>query len=316
MKVFKSLSEVVKNEATVLTLGTFDGIHLGHKKIIEGVLEKASQIGGRSFLITFDPHPRTIVSKTGVRLLNTLPEKLEILNGLSVENVLVLNFTKEFSQLDSETFIKDYIVDKIGLMEMIIGYDHHFGKGRGGDEYTLRELGKKYGFGVTKVDAVYVDGISVSSTKIRNALVNGEVQLASSLLGSYYSFTGTVIKGDGRGRTLGFPTANIKLNDENKLLPAIGIYAVEVIIENKKYYGLLSIGRRPTFYIDGLVTTEVYILDFDSDIYGKQVTVNMVERIRGEERFSSTEELIAHMNKDKEAGLEIFNKLANGILNN
>ena len=316
MKVFKSLSEVVKNEDTVLTLGTFDGIHLGHKKIIEGVIEKATQIGGRSFLVTFDPHPRTIVSKSGIRLLNTLPEKLEILSGLGIENVLVINFTKEFSQLESETFIKDYIVDKIGVREIVIGYDHHFGKGRGGDEQTLRELGTKYGFEVTKVNAVFIDGISVSSTKIRNALVNGKVQLASALVGSYYSFTGTVIKGDGRGRTLGFPTANIKLNDESKLLPAIGIYAVEVLIENKKYNGLLSIGRRPTFYIDGLVTTEVYILDFDQDIYGRQVTVNMVERIRGEEKFSTTEELIVHMNKDKEAGLEIFNKLANGILNN
>ncbi len=321
MKVFKSLSEVEKNKDTVLTLGTFDGIHLGHKKIIEGVIEKASQTGGRSLLITFDPHPRTIVSKTGVRLLNTLPEKLEILGSLGIENILVINFTKEFSQLESEEFIKEYIVDKIGVREIVIGYDHHFGKGRGGDEHTLRELGVKHGFGVTKVNAVYVDGISVSSTKIRNVLVNGDVQQASILLGRLYSFTGTIIKGDGRGKTLGFPTANIKLNNESKLLPAIGIYAVEVYVNGKKYYGLLSIGRRPTFYIDGLVTTEVYIIDFDADIYGEQVTVNMVERIRGEERFSSTEALISKMHEDKEAGLEIFNKpaykagkLANGIL--
>jgi len=323
MKVFKSLTEVEKNQETVLTLGTFDGIHLGHKKIIEGVVEKASQTGGRSFIITFDPHPRTIVSKSGVKLLNTLSEKLEIINGLGIENVLVINFTKEFSQLESETFIKNYIVDKVGLREIVIGYDHHFGKGRGGDERTLRELGVRYGFGVTKVDAVFVEGISVSSTKIRNALINGEVQLASSYLGNYYSFSGTVIRGDGRGRTLGFPTANIRLGDENKLLPAIGIYAVEVLIGHKKYYALLSIGRRPTFYIDGNVTTEIYILDFDSDIYGSEVTVNMIERIRGEEKFSTAEQLIVQMQKDKEAGLEIFSKhsykagkLANGIFNN
>ncbi len=316
MKVFKSLSEVEKNKDTVLTLGTFDGIHLGHKKIIKSVIEKASQIRGRSFLITFDPHPRTIVSKSGVRLLNTLTEKLEILDHLGVENILVINFTKEFSQIESEAFIKDYIVDRIGITEMVIGYDHHFGKGRGGDEGTLREFGTKYDFGVTKVDAVYVNNISVSSTKIRNALVNGDVQLASSLLGGYYSFTGSVIKGDGRGRTMGFPTANIKLDDESKLLPAIGIYAVEIFTGGKKYYGLLSIGRRPTFYIDGLVTTEVFILDFDSEIYGNQITVNMVERIRGEEKFSSKEALIAKMNEDKAAGIEIFGKMANGILNN
>ncbi len=311
MNVFYNLSEVQKDNKTVLTLGTFDGIHLGHKKIIDRLTEKASQIGGRSFLITFDPHPRNVLSANKIKLLNTLPEKLEILNSLGVENVLVINFTKEFSQNSSEDFFKSYIVNKVGIKEIIIGYDHHFGKGRGGDENTLKELGLEFNFIVSRVDAVNIGEITVSSTKIRNALLSGDVKLANQLLGRNYSFTGIVIAGDGRGKELGFPTANIKLDDETKLLPAIGIYVVELIIENEKYFGLMSIGKRPTFYNDGQVTTEVYIYDFKENIYGKNVKVNMIERIRGEEKFSSADELIVQMNKDKSVGLEILSKLTN-----
>jgi len=309
MKVFNNLLDVKKDKNTILTLGTFDGIHLGHKKIIDAVVQKASVTGGRSFLITFDPHPRNVLSGNSIKLLNSPDEKLEILKSLNIDNVLVINFTKEFSQLSSEEFFVDYIIDKIGIKEIVVGYDHHFGKGRGGDENTLKELGAKYGFIVTKVDAVSIDGINVSSSKIRNALSEGDVQTANKLLGRYYSFNGTVIRGDGRGRTLGFPTANVKLSDNNKLLPLIGIYVVEIIIEGNKHFGLMSIGKRPTFYNDGQVTNEVYIFDFEKDIYDINVTVNILERIRGEEKFSSAEELINKMNEDKKIGLEIVNKL-------
>jgi len=312
MEVFNSLSDVKKDKNTVITLGTFDGIHLGHKKIIEGVINKAEKLGARSFLITFDPHPRSVVSKEHtVKLLNTLQEKLEILNGLGIQNLLIIKFTKEFSQLSSEDFFKNYIIDGIGLKEIVIGYDHHFGKGRGGDENTLRDMGKEFDFSVTKVDAVDINGTSVSSTKIRKALVEGNIPVANSFLGRYYSFQGNVVKGDGRGRLLGFPTANIKLKGENKLLPAIGIYAVELILENIKHFGLMSIGKRPTFYNDGQLTTEIYIFDFDKDIYNKEVTVKVIERIRGEEKYSSPEELVTQMKKDKEAGIEIMSRLAN-----
>jgi riboflavin kinase / FMN adenylyltransferase len=309
MKVFNNLLDVKKDKNTILTLGTFDGIHLGHKKIIDAVVQKASVTGGRSFLITFDPHPRNVLSGNSIKLLNSPDEKLEILKSLNIDNVLVINFTKEFSQLSSEEFFIDYIIDKIGIKEIVVGYDHHFGKGRGGDENTLKELGSKYGFIVTKVDAVSIDGINVSSSKIRNALSEGDVHTANKLLGRNYSFNGTVIKGDGRGRTLGFPTANVKLNDSNKLLPLIGIYVVEIVIEGSKHFGLMSIGKRPTFYDDGQVTNEVYIFDFEKDIYNINVTVNILERIRGEEKFSSAEELINKMNEDKKIGLEIVNKL-------
>jgi riboflavin kinase/FMN adenylyltransferase len=305
MKVFNNLLEVKKDKNTVLTLGTFDGIHLGHKKIIDAVVEKASVNGGRSLLITFDPHPRNVLSGNSIKLLNSTVEKLEILKSLNIDDVLVINFTKEFSQLSSEEFFKSYIIDKIGIREIVVGYDHHFGKGRGGDEHTLKELGLKYGFSVAKVDAVSIDGINVSSSKIRNALAEGDIKTANKLLGRNYSFRGVVIKGDGRGRTLGFPTANVKLDDETKLLPSLGIYVVEIIIDGSKHFGLMSIGKRPTFYNDGYITTEVYIFDFGKDIYGNNVTVNILERIRGEEKFSSPDELINQMNRDKVIGLEI-----------
>jgi len=309
MKVVNNLLEVKKNKNTILTLGTFDGIHLGHKKIIETVVKKASINGGRSLLITFDPHPRNVLSGNSYKLLNSPDEKLEILESLKIDNVLIINFTKEFSQLSSEEFFESYIIDKIGIKEIVVGYDHHFGKGRGGDEHTLIELGSKYGFKVTKVDAVSVEGLNVSSSKIRTAIIDGDIKTATKLLGRYYSFRGIVIKGDGRGRTLGFPTANAKLDDDNKLMPSIGIYVVEIIIEGNKHFGLMSIGKRPTFYNDGQLTNEVYIFDFKKDIYGNTITVNILERIRGEEKFSSADELISQMNKDKEIGLEIVNKL-------
>ncbi len=316
MEVFKSLSEVKKEKNTVLTMGTFDGIHLGHRRIIESVKKHSAALNARNFLITFDPHPRSVISGSNdVKLLNTLQEKIDILEEIGIQNLLIINFTKEFSMLDSEKFFKNYIIDKIGLSEIVVGYDHHFGKGRGGDENTLRELGEEYDFKVFSVDAVNINGTNVSSTKIRNAILKGDVNLAGLFLGRYYSFSGTVIRGDGRGRLLGFPTANILPNDETKLLPAIGIYAVETVIDGKKHFGVMSIGKRPTFYNDGQLTTEVYIFDFNNDIYCKKVTVNVIERIRGEEKYSSAEELVAQMEKDKQAGMEIFNRQVNKVFN-
>ncbi|MDP2365838.1 MAG: riboflavin kinase, partial [Ignavibacteria bacterium] len=192
-----------------------------------------------------------------------------------------------------------------------LGHDHHFGKGRSGNVELLKKIGVKEKFSVTTVDAFYINDEVVSSTKIRNALSNGDLKKANSLLGRNYSFSGTVVGGDKRGRELGYPTANIKLASQEKLLPAIGIYAVRVILENENYFGLLSIGKRPTFYNAGEVVTEVYIYNFNREIYDKEVTVEMVERLRGEEKFNSADELINQMNKDKENGLKIFNELNN-----
>lgn len=311
MEIFDDLSKVTYDKNTVITLGTFDGIHVGHKKIIERVVAKSSFYGGRSFLITFDPHPRSIVSEDHkIQILSTLEEKLLLLKSLGIQNVLVIRFTKEFSQLSANEFFRNYVLNGIGVREIVIGHDHHFGKGRDGDEDKLIELGKANDFKVSAVEAVKIDSAIVSSTKIRNLLIAGAVRTANLFLDRHYSFSGKVVTGDKRGKALGFPTANIELDNPAKLIPAIGIYAVEFFVknDNKKYTGVMSIGKRPTFYNEGKITTEVFIFDFDKIIYDEKITVNVIERIRGEEKFSSVEELVTQMKKDVKAGIEILSR--------
>lgn len=312
MRIFQDLSEVTRDDNTIITLGTFDGIHAGHKLIIEEVVKKASDLGGRSFLITYHPHPRKVITgQNQLNLLSTPSEKAEIFRSLGIENLLIVNFTKKFSRLSPDAFIENYIINGIGTKEVIIGYDHHFGKGRGGDQDFLYTMGNNFGFEVSIIPEYKMNNVTVSSSTIRRALLEGKISEANEYLGRQYAFTGTVIEGDKRGRELGFPTANLRIDDEDKLLPALGIYAVEVTINDNKKQGLLSIGRRPTFYELGDVVPEVYLFDFDENIYGEEITVSLVERIRGEEKFSSADELIEKMNKDKEIGLGILNKLIN-----
>jgi riboflavin kinase / FMN adenylyltransferase len=309
MHVYNDLTEVPFNKSTVVTIGTFDGIHLGHKKIIEKVVDRASQNNSRSLLITFYPHPRNVVSGDKIKLLNTQEEKSNLISSLGINDLVVIKFTKEFSQLAPSEFFKNIVVDKIGLTEIIIGHDHHFGKGRGGDQETLKEMGKEFNFEVTAVDAVKISDEIISSTKIRNFLTEGDIKKSNEFLGRYYSFNGSVVEGDKRGRELGFPTANIQLGSNEKLLPALGIYLVEVLIENNRHHGLLSIGRRPTFYNEGSIVPEVFIFEFDQDIYGKNIVVNMIERIREEKKYSSAEALITQMNEDKKIGKKLLKKL-------
>jgi riboflavin kinase/FMN adenylyltransferase len=307
MKILRNLTEIKKDENTVITLGTFDGLHIGHQQIISSVVEKSLNYSGRNFLITFDPHPRKIVStKNHIKLLSTLDEKIEILNKLGIENLFIINFTKEFSQQTPEEFVIKYLVEGIGVKEAVIGYDHHFGRGRGGDMDLLRDLGVKYDFKITPVEEFKANGETVSSTKIRKALLAGDIVKANKMLGRKYSFKGIVTKGDGRGKKLGYPTANLKIENDDKLLPAIGVYAVECLIDGSKYYGLLNIGIRPTFNTSGEVVSEVFIYDFDREIYNKELTIILFDRIRGEEKFSSAEELVKQMDKDKETGIKIF----------
>ncbi len=312
MQIFNDLSEVSYDQSSIVTLGTFDGIHLGHKKIIDGVVKKVADLGGRSFLVTFYPHPRKVVSKGNhIKLLSTPSEKAFMLGKLGIENMLVVKFSKEFSQLTPDMFIDKFVVNGIGAKEIVIGYDHHFGKGRGGNIDFLVKKGKKSGFDVTVVPAYNIDGTTVSSSKIRKAISEGDIATANKFLGRYYSFVGKVVHGDKRGRGLGFPTANLQIDNEDKLIPGIGIYVVECVVNEKKHYGLLSVGKRPTFYSSGEIVPEVYIYDFDQDIYDESVTVNMVERIRGEEKFSSVDQLVEKMYNDKKIGMEILSRLNN-----
>lgn len=312
MQVFNSIKDLTKNKNTILTLGTFDGIHPGHLEIIDKLVSCSKEKGCRNVVITFHPHPRTVLSGSdSVKMLSTQEEKIKLLEKHCVENLFTINFTKEFASLTAEEFIYDYLINGIGLSEIVLGHDHHFGKGRNGNVELLKKIGAKENFVVTTADPFLIDGEVVSSTKIRNAISEGDISKSNKLLGRNYSFNGVVVGGDKRGRELGFPTANIKLYSQDKLLPSSGIYAVKFFVENENHIGLLSIGNRPTFYNEGELVTEVYVYDFNREIYGKEVTVELVERLRGEEKFNSAEELIDQMNKDKENGLKIFNKLNN-----
>ena len=310
MQIYQDFLEVEHNDNTIITLGTFDGIHLGHKEIIEAVVQKATEFGGRSLLITFSPHPRKVIpGGNKIKLLSTLSEKKKIIKTFGMDNLLIIQFTKEFSQQTPEEFVDKYLINGIGVKEIVIGYDHHFGKGRGGDIEILKKKGEEIGFGVTAVPEYKIDDIIVSSTKIRKALIAGDIVNANKMLGRFYSFEGVVVPGDKRGRELGFPTANLLVENEDKLLPATGIYAAECIVEEKKHNALLSIGSRPTFHEAGEIIPEVYIIDFNNQIYKQTVRVNVVDRIRGEEKFSSAEELVKQMKKDKETGLKILKQI-------
>ena len=312
MKIIKDLTEIERDGKSVITLGTFDGLHLAHQKIVQEVINRSRQIDGRNFLLTFEPHPRKVIpGRNDVKLLSTLEEKTVVLEKLGLENLFVINFTTEFSKQSPEDFVKKYLVEGIGLTEIIIGYDHHFGKGRDGNFKLLEDMGRKYNFSVTLIPEFSVDEDTVSSTKIRNALLEGNVVKANKMLGRLYSFKGKIVRGDGRGRQLGFPTANISVSDEDKLIPAKGIYAAECTVQNQKHYGLLSLGSRPTFHKNGDIIPEFYIFDFDRDIYDEIMQVELVEKIRNEEKFNSVDALISQMKNDEEKGKIILSKLIN-----
>jgi riboflavin kinase/FMN adenylyltransferase len=312
MNVYKDISLIEKNNDTVLTIGTFDGFHVGHQKIIETVKSEAAKNKGRSLLITFEPHPRSVVSKEyDLKLLTTTEEKINLLDKAGLESILIINFTKDFSELSAEKFIRDYIVEKIGVRELIIGHDHRLGKDRVGDENKLKELGQIYSFGVLSVNAIKINSEVVNSTKIRNALITGDIERANTYLGRYYSLSGRVVTGAKRGMSLGFPTANIDLNDKNKLIPANGIYIVEFYVNSKMHYGLMNIGTRPTFEDSKKVVIEVFLYDFNKDIYGELVSINILQRLREEVKYPNKEELIKHMEIDKIEGTKIIRSLTN-----
>lgn len=309
MIVFNNIDQINRNINTVVTIGTFDGIHRGHQEIINKVLEISKKESLRNIVVTFSPHPRLVLNTDPrIYLLNTEDEQQNILEKIGVDIHLKLNFNKNFSQLSAYNFIKEYIVEKIGVKKIVIGYDHRFGNSREGDVQTLKSFSKEFNFEVIEVSPFKLDGSIVNSSVIRRLLSNGNIVLANKMLGYNYTFSGQVVHGDGRGKTLGYPTANINLDFENKLLPMLGVYAVNVFIDDEKYNGLLNIGKRPTFYTDGKVVPEVFILDFDRNIYHKNIRVEMLEKIRDEKKFNSATELINQMNLDKKIGLSIFKK--------
>ncbi len=309
MKIFSGDSEIKKVNKPVVTVGSFDGLHIGHFEILNEVKKCAGQINGSSFVITFDPHPRSIVSKNfDLKILTSLAEKKEILEAGGIDNLAVINFTEEFSKLTSEEFIEKYVVEKIGAAKMVIGYDHKFGKDRLGNVNKLREIGNAYGFEVIDVAPVTVETEIVSSTAIRNALAEGNIDKANFFLGRNYSLSGTVVIGAQRGRLLGFPTANIKLDEPGKSIPMKGVYFVSCRVENENHFGIMNIGYRPTFEHKHELVLEVHILNFSRDIYGKEFKVSFLKRLREEKKFESKDALVHQIETDKKIALELKNK--------
>ena len=307
MKVFTDSSDFIKKNKYAITVGSFDGLHVGHIKIIDELLNAAKAINGQSVLLTFDPHPRQVLSKDfDFKILTTLNEKESLLEKAGVDNLIVQKFTKEFSQMTSDEFIKKILVDDIGASHIVVGHDHKFGKDRLGDAEKLKELGRKYNFGVTSVPAEKIDGQILSSTKIREALFNGDIDSANMFLGRNYSFGGTVVKGAQRGRTLGFPTANIKLSDPRKAIPKKGVYAVTCKCQDKMEKGIMNIGMRPTFGDINELVIEVNLFNFSKDIYGEEIFIDFIKRMRDERKFDSKEDLIHQIELDKETALKLL----------
>jgi len=311
MEVYRDLTEYRKGVNTVATIGTFDGVHIGHQKILNRVIEAAKAMEGESVLISFYPHPRLVLfpNNNPLRLLQTLEEKIEQLERIGIDKLLLIPFSRSFSRTSSDVFIKDILVRQVGIKKLVIGYDHHFGKNRTGDITELRRYAPSLGYEVEEIPAQAIDNANVSSTKIRNALRIGDVEVANRFLSYAYSISGDVIHGQKMGRKLGFPTANIRPSDKWKLIPANGIYLVKVKHRANRYFGLLNIGNKPTVG-DFPVGLEVYIYDFDQEIYGETLTVELLHYIREEKKFHSLNELVHAMEHDKQVGLRLIEQLS------
>jgi riboflavin kinase/FMN adenylyltransferase len=313
MNVYRDKAEITRNENTTVTVGTFDGLHMAHRQVINRVVEIAGTKNGRSFVITFEPHPQEVLKNKvpDIKLLTTIDEKLRLFEKAGVENVLVISFTEEFSQTDAGEFYENYVVGAIGISDLVVGYDHLFGHNREGSFETLKELGSRFGFEIHRVEEIDVDGQPVSSSRIRKALAEGKIEEASRLLGHDYMFDGIVVEGDKVGRTIGYPTVNLKMVKENKVMPGEGIYCVRVVYSGREYYGMMYHGFRPTLS-EGLKRAhEVHIFDFNKNIYGEKITVQFLTRLRGDEKFRTKEELIAQIDKDKEESLKYIAALQN-----
>ncbi|MTI22072.1 bifunctional riboflavin kinase/FAD synthetase [Fulvivirga sp. RKSG066] len=309
MNIYHSIEDFNKLDYAVVTSGTFDGVHVGHQTILSRLKEVAKKYGGETVLITYWPHPRLVLypEQTDLKLLNTFEEKADLLKKQGIDHLLRIPFTKDFAKTTSEQFIRNLLVNRIGTKKLVIGYDHRFGKNREGSFEHLKKNSSKYGFDVEEISRQDVDNVAVSSTKIRNALTEGEVSTAAHLLGNPYLLQGRVVKGEKLGRMIGFPTANIEIEFRHKLIPADGAYAVFVEYEGRMYKGMLNIGFRPT--VSGLNRSiEVHIIDFDKEIYGETLSIQFVDRIRPETKFEDIEALKKQLQADKTLAIDILNK--------
>ena len=310
MQIHRGTEHFRKLPFAVVTSGTFDGVHLGHRKILARLREICHTSGGESVVITYWPHPRTVVSEANdLQLLSTIEEKSQLLEQQQVDHLVIIPFTRDFSELSSGQFIRRILVDGIGTKKLVIGYDHRFGRNREGSFEHLSQNAGLYGFAVEEIPRQDIENVGVSSSKIRQALSDGNVHIATEYLGRPYSLSGVVVKGDQLGRTLGFPTANIHVSEPYKLIPADGVYAVQVSVNHLVRNGVMNIGLRPTVH-GANRTIEVNIFDFDRDIYGQELTVFFAEKIRGERKFSGIDALKIQIGQDKETAMQLLPKPA------
>ena len=310
MKVFNSILKFTSNKPTIVTIGTFDGVHVGHKKILEKITQNTNNSDCESLVLTFFPHPRTVLQTgTEMKQLNTIDEKSNLIEKAGIDNLVIHPFDKEFSQLTAEEFVKQVLVDTFNIQKIVIGYDHRFGKNRTADINDLIAFGNQYNFEVEQISAEELNEVAVSSTKIRSALTEGNIKLANSFLGYNYTITGKVVQGKQLGRTIGFPTANIYVEEDYKLIPNSGVYAVECKIENQSYFGMMNIGTNPTVEnTNQKQKLEVNIFDFDQDVYGKSINISFLKRIRSEQKFASLDALKNQITSDKQTSLQFINQ--------
>ena len=298
MKVHHSIKEFKeKNHSTILTIGTFDGVHVGHQKIIERLNQNKNK--DRSAILTFFPHPRKILNQGNeIKWLNTMDEKVQLLDKFGLDHLIIEPFTKEFSELSALDFVKNILVDQLYTKSLVIGYDHQFGKNREGNFEQLKEYGGIYNFDIEKITAQEIEEVSVSSTKIRLAIENGDIKKANTYLGYNYLLTGEIVKGQGLGRKLNYPTINLNIKETYKLIPKTGVYIVKTVIDKRTFFGIMNIGFRPT--VNGKSKTiEIHLLDFSGDLYGENMQIEVLKRLRDEKKFNSLDDLILQINKDE-----------------
>ena len=309
MKIFNSIKSFNATKPTIVTIGTFDGVHLGHQKIVAQITKNAHALNCESLVLTFFPHPRMVLQEsTEMKQLNTLNEKIALLDNLGIDNLVVHPFDKEFSRLTAEEFVKKVLVDVFKIKKIIIGHDHRFGRNRTATIDDLINFGETYGFEVEQISAEEINEVSISSTKIRNALLEGNIELAANYLGYDYSLTGIIFKGKQLGRTIGYPTANITIEEDYKLIPNNGVYIAKSVLNGKTVFGMMNIGTRPT--VDGTKQTiEINFFDFKQDLYGQKITISLLHRMRSEQKFESIDALKNQLGKDKKTALAFIENL-------
>ncbi len=312
MKVFDSFDQIPFDSNTVLTIGTFDGVHRGHRSLLTTLTERAQAYQSRAVVVTFEPHPQIVLQKPDrppVHLLTSIAERLDLMRELGVENVVIIPFDRSFADIDASDFVRNYLVRRVGLRHILIGHDHMFGKDRSGNTDVLAKLGPELSFTIEELPPFTIEGTVISSTKARTALKSSDLDLAASLLGYDYFVTGRVVRGDGRGRKIGLPTANIELSDAHKLLPAGGVYCVSSVLDGREVYGMANIGTRPTFTDDLHPTLEVNYFDWDATLYDRQIKISFLKFIRKERKFASLDLFLAQIHKDRDVCRKLVNQL-------